>query len=108
MDCGRTNGTLSLHLEVFRLPIRLWILRCHCFQRLAHDGGDCSIARPFAIRGNDVPRRPFRRASAEHQLVGLLVFIPPLAIFKVTWVELPATLRLVEPCLQTLSLFLLG
>ena len=37
-----------------------------------------------------------------------MVFVPQLAIFKVAWVELPATLRLVEPRLQTLSLFLLG
>ena len=65
------------------------------------------IARPFAIRGHDVPRRVIRRALVEDRFIGGLVLVPKRALLQVARVELPELARIVQSRFESFLLFVL-
>src|SRR5262245_24626119 len=102
VEVARNGKPLPPLLQSFRFQSGFGF-GADCFQTLAHLGRDCSVLR---ASGDPLQKcePPFRRGSVQHQVLGYLVFVPQVAILRVGRVELPATLRLVEPRLQTLAL----
>jgi hypothetical protein len=84
---------------------RFGVARVELVKGIGEDVGDCQIAEPIPVGRDDVPRRLGRRAARQGILVSGDVSVPARPLFEIAEPELPALLRIVEPGLEALALF---
>src|SRR6266513_463884 len=91
--------SLGVLLDFDRLRIegKLGITRIHLFEGAQDDLSQGKVARPFMVRGYNVPGRTFGRAIVNGILVGFLIIAPARALRDIVWIKLPPFVGTIEP-----------
>ena len=73
-----------------------WQLEAHLVHGVGNDPRYGKAAKPFLVRGNDVPGRALGTCQRNGVFIGLHIFRPKLAFGVVAFADLPTPRRIVQ------------
>ena len=86
---------------LIHFDFRFWKAHVKAAHRFGDDIGDDQVARPFAVRRDDEPRRDIGAAFRQSVLKGIGVGVPEVPLRVISIADLPILPRVVDSLFET-------